>query len=243
MTTDSTLTGGQPVPGNVARAASDARLGALLRVCTPKRRNWFVIVLGFILGLVTIIGIVGFYILWSMFRTPNLSRSIAARRLYLYGYGFVLANRPDNLQVYRWDGVRTVFQNIRGGRSVGGTYVYTITATDGRTVRLTQFWSEIAQLGEHINENVSLALLPATLTAIQRGQSAQFGDLMLSATGIAGQRKSVTWPEVSSVVIYNGYVRVDVRGKVFSLSTIAAAKVPNLPLFLELTERLRQGAS
>lgn len=159
--------------------------------------------------------------------------------------------------MYRWDGVRTVFQNIRGGRSFGGTYVYTITATDGRTVRLTQFWNDIAQLGEHINENVSLALLPATLTAIQRGQSVRFGDLMLSATGIAGQRKSVTWPEVSSVVIYNGYVRVDVWGKVFSLSTVSSGtptiicRLPGIspssrafshtPAFTSGTRKIRRG--
>lgn len=67
--------------------------------------------------------------------------------------------------MYRWDGVQTVFQKIRGGQSFGGTYVYTITATDGRTARLTQFWNDIAQLGEHINENVSLTLLPATQRA------------------------------------------------------------------------------
>jgi hypothetical protein len=52
----------------------------------------------------------------------------------------------------------------------------------------------------------------------------------------------VTWPEVRNVRVTNGYVSVDVAGKFFSLSTTAAAKLPNLPLFLELTERLRQGA-
>jgi hypothetical protein len=35
---------------------------------------------------------------------------------------------------------------------------------------------------------------------------------------------------------------VDIQGKFFSLSTTAAAKLPNLPLFLTLAERLRKGA-
>lgn len=246
VTTNSTLTAGQPVPANVAQAATDAGLGALLRVYTPKRRNWLVIVLGLALGLFGIIVLAGFYILWLMLRTPNLSRSMAARRLYLYDQGFILTERPDNPQVYRWDNVQTVFQKIVSNRTYGvemsRTYVYTITDRDGRTVKVTEFWNDIAQLGAHINHSVSLALLPGTLAAIERGQSVQFGDMMVNATGIAGRRKSVTWPEVRNVAIYNGYVRVDVAGRLFSLSTTAAAKIPNLPLFLELTTRLRQEA-
>jgi hypothetical protein len=246
VTTNSTLTAGQPVPANVAQAAADAGLGALLRVFTPKRRNWVAVVLAFVIGLVTIICLVGFFILWALFRTPNLSRSMAARRLYLYEHGFVLVERADNPQVYRWDDVQTVFQKIVSNRSYGvetsRTYLYTVTARDGRTVKVTQFWNDIAQLGSHINHSVSLALLPATLTAIQRGQSVQFGDMMVNATGIAGRRKSVTWPEVRNVRITKGFVSVDVAGRFFSLSTTAAAKIPNLPLFLTLTERLRPGA-
>ena len=246
MTTNSTLTAGQPVPADVAQAATNAGLGTLVRVYTPKRRNWLVIVLGFVIGLATTICLVGFFILWAMFRTPNLSRAMAARRLYLYQYGFILADRPDSPQVYRWDDVQTVFQKIVSNRSYGvetsRTYTYTITARDGRTAKVTQFWDDIAQLGALINHNVSVALLPVTLTAIERGQSVQFGDMMVNATGIAGRRKSVTWPEVRNVRVTNGYVSVDVAGKFFSLSTTAAAKLPNLPLFLELTERLRQGA-
>jgi hypothetical protein len=243
VTTNSTLTAGQPVPANVAQAATDAGLGALLRVYTPKRRNWFVIVLGFIIGLATTVILVGFLILWAVIRTPNLSRSMAARRLYMYEHGFILADRPDNPQAYRWDNVQTVFQKIVSNRSYGvetsRTYLYTITALDGRTVKVTQFWDDIAQLGSHINHSVSLALLPGTLAAIERGQSVQFGDMMVNASGIAGRRKSVTWPEVRKVRIANGYVSVDVAGRFFSLSTTAASKIPNLPLFLALTERLR----
>src|SRR5689334_18497729 len=93
VTTNSTRAADQLVPANVAQEAADAGLGALVRVYTPRQRNWLAIVLGLIISLVCILCLVGFYLLWLLFRTPNLSRSAAARRLYLYEHGFVLADR------------------------------------------------------------------------------------------------------------------------------------------------------
>jgi hypothetical protein len=139
-----------------------------------------------------------------------------------------------------------VFQKIVSQRTYGietaRQYLYTITTRDGRQVKLTQFWDGIAELGPYINNRVSSALLPATLGAIEHGQAVQFGDITINASGISGRRKSVTWNEVRQVRIANGYVSVDIAGKFFSLSTTAAANLPNLPLFLELTDRLRANA-
>jgi hypothetical protein len=66
--------------------------------------------------------------------------------------------------------------------------------------------------------------------------------MTLAAGGIAGKRKSAAWREISQVQIHNGYVRIGIAGKFFALSTTAASNIPNLPLFLTLTDRLRQAA-
>jgi len=235
------------VPANVAGLAESARLGALQRVYLPKRRNWALLICNIVIGIVTTIALVGFYLLWVILRTPNFSRSQAARRVYLYEQGFIVANKPDDPQVYRWDGIDTVFQKIVSTRTYGietaRQYQYTITRKDGRTEKLTQFFDGIADLGQHINQCVSTALLPGSVAAIDHGQGVRFGDMTLTAGGIAGRRRSVGWGEVSQVQIHNGYVRVGVAGRFFSLSTTAAADIPNLPLFLGLTERLRKTAA
>jgi hypothetical protein len=237
----------QPVPPNVAQVAAANSLGALRKIYVPKRHHRFGIVLTLLVGVATLIAVVGFWILWVAFRTPNLSRSQAARRLYLYEQGFVLADRPDDPQAFRWDGIDTVFQKIVIRRTYGvetnRIYLYTITRRDGRVAKLTQFWSDIAELGPGINESVSAALAPRMLAAVERGQSVQFGDMTVNAVGIAGRRRSVTWSEVTNVRIRNGYVSVDVAGKFFALSTVAAAKLPNLPLFLALAGHLRRGTA
>jgi hypothetical protein len=246
VTQNATLPTQQPLPDNVAQVAAAAGLGALVKVYVPKRRNWLAIIIGFILGVATIVILVGIFFLWMLFRTPNLSRSQAARRLYLFEQGFIILDKPNNPQAFRWDAIDTVFQQIVSRRSYGvevaRTYIYTITARDGRVAKVTQFWSEIAELGSHINTSVSDALLPGTIAAIERGQSVLFGDMTINASGIAGRRKSVTWKEVGDVRIANGYVSVKVAGKFLSLSTVAAAKLPNLPLFLTLAGRLKAAA-
>jgi hypothetical protein len=247
VTQDSTLTSTRSVPADIAHLAGNAGLGAFQRAFVPKRRNWFALFFMFLIALATTFVLVGFWLLWILIRTPNLSPSLNARRLYLYENGFVIVEKPDDPQVFRWDGIDTVFQKIVSQRTYGvetaRTYLYTVTRRDGRVLKLTQFWDGIARLGPTVNERVSSALLPVTLGAIERGQGVQFGDMALNANGIAGRRKSVTWREVSQVQIYNGYVRVGVAGRFFSLSTTAASNIPNLPLFLALTDGLRRRAA
>jgi hypothetical protein len=247
VTRDATLMPDRAVPANVAQTAATAGLGPLVRVFVPKRLNWFLLVFGLLIGLATAIILVGFVLLWLMvFRSPNLNPAMNRRRLFLYEHGFVLVEKPDQPQAFRWDGVNAVFQKIVSQRQYGvetaRTYLYTVVGRDGRTVKLTQFWKDIAQLGPHINNSVSSALLPGTVAAIEHGQGVQFGDMTVSASGIAGRRKSATWREISQVQIYNGYVRISIAGRFFALSTTAASNIPNLPLFLALTDRLRQGA-
>lgn len=196
----------------------------------------------FLVGLLTSIVLIGLWAIWTILRTPNLSKSVAARRIYLYEQGFVLVERPEDPQVYRWDGIDAVFQKIvrtsYNGISTGTKYQYTIIRRDGATTKVTQFWDGGAQFGAHVNERVSAALLPGAVAAIERRQGIQFGDMTLTLDGVAGKRKSVTWAEVSGVGIANGFVRVKVLGKSMPLSTVAAADLPNLPLFMTLADRL-----
>lgn len=169
MTPDSTLKPSQPVPPNVMQLAATAQLGAFDRVYVPKRQNWAVVVATIVIGLLTVVILVGFLILWLVARMPNLSSSQAARRIYLYDRGFIIADRPDDPQVYRWDQIDTVFQKIVSRRTYGietnRTYLYTITRRDGPVLKLTQFWDGIAELGPRINASVSAALLRTLCTA------------------------------------------------------------------------------
>src|SRR6266516_666776 len=127
---DSPLTPSQPVPANVAQVAVASGLGTFERVYVPKRRSWALIIVNLFLALLTLFVLVGFWLLWVLFRTPNMSRSQAARRVYLYERGFIVADRPEDPQVYRFEDIDTVFQKIVSQRTYGfetaRSYLYTI---------------------------------------------------------------------------------------------------------------------
>lgn len=239
----------QSLPADVAQAAAEANLGRLRQVYTPKLMNWFLFAWALILCLVLCVVLVGFWALWQMFHTsPNLNRAAAARRLYLFELGFVLAGRPEDPQVYRWDGIDTVFQHIVRRSYSYGLYTqtmcsFTVTRWDGVSVKLGNFWNDALTLGTYVNQQVSDALLPAMLTSIQEGHKVQFGAMTLAREGITAKRGSATWAEVRKVNLGNGYVNVFVAGRKLSLAGAAASKVPNLPLFLTLVSQLRGSAT
>ena len=237
-------------PANVARAASAAGFGGLQHVFMLKRTHWLLLVFVLLMSLATVIVGVGLWLLWLMFfRKPDFNKKQAAKRIYLYSYGFILAERPDDLRVYRWDDIDTVYQKIVS-RSYNGVYtgtyhMYDITRRDGEAVKVTQLWDGGAELGRHINQQVSAAQLPGMLAAIQRGQGVQFQGLTLTAGGISTGRAAAPWAMVSSIGLSNGYLRVRARDRKMPLALREAAKIPNLPLFLELAKRLHaagQGA-
>lgn len=244
MAQDTSLGQARTVPANVADVAANAGLGSFVRTFVPRRRNWFLLIFNLLVGLAMAVFLIGLWLLWVVLRTPNFSRSLNARRVYLYERGFVIAERPDDPQAYRFDAIDTVFQKVVSQRSYGievaKNYLYTVTARDGRTVKLTQFWADIDKLGPHLNSSVSQALLPGAVAAIEHGQGVRFDDMTLTAAAFAVHDKQVGWADVRSVWINNGYVGVNVTGRRLALSRTAAAKVPNLPLFFALAERLSQ---
>jgi len=93
-------------------------------------------------------------------------------------------------------------------------------------------------------DTVSAAQLPGAIAALDRGEQLAFGDLRISTTGIHAPKGFVPWASVKAVSIYQGRVSVRQEGKFFSLSSQAAEKIPNCPLFLTLGQMLtRQAAS
>jgi len=239
-------TGTGVVPPAVAAAAAERELGEYIETYQPKRNSNWIIMPVLVVCILLIWCVFPIYIMWLLFRTPNLNRKRAAHRIYVYERGFILATTPDTPDVWRWSDIDTVFQKIVVqrvyGMTTGTTYLYTVNRNDGARLKLTNFWTDIEKLGRHINIHVGGALLPAMRRALAAGQGVQFGDIVIDRTGVTGKKGKVSWAEVKAVDTAAGYVRVSVQGKFFALSSTRAAKVPNLPLFFALTKELRQAS-
>lgn len=197
-------------------------------------------------GALIVVALGGLF-LFLLLRTPNISRRQAAKRIYVFEQGFIQVDRTGPRAYFRWDAVGSVLQritrNYTNGVYTGTTYLYTITRSDGVTVRLTHFYEGIAALGETIAREVTRVQLPRAIAAIQQGQTLGFGDLAINAAGIAcAGRGSVPWREIEQVQVNRGYVSLRRAGKWLAWSGKPAAQIPNLFVFLTLAEQLRATA-
>ena len=184
---------------------------------------------------------------------------------YEFDQGFVWQPDDAGPQAYRWDQVATVnwfaSQHYVNGVYTGTQYWLTVTSTDGRSLKFSGSCKDPAAKGgrnadplaaEYLlyqflirtRDTVSAAQLPGAIAALNRGEPLAFGDLQISTVGIQAPKGFVPWSSVKAVSIYQGRVSVRQENKFFSLSSQAAEKIPNCPLFLTLAQMLtRQAAS
>jgi hypothetical protein len=227
----------------VATAAEDQQLGRLLEVFAPKRHSSWIVIPMLVVSIALIWCIFPIYVLWLLFRTPNLNRKRAAQRLYVYERGLVLATRPDQPDVWRWNDIHSIFQKavVKNtlGVTTGATVRYTINRTDGAFFTLTHFWTDSERLGHHVSVQVTAALLPPMRRAISSGQGVQFGEITIDRNGVTSRLGSATWSEITSIEFVGGHLRMKLPGKFIPLTLTPAHKIPNLILLVALTNELR----
>ncbi len=240
----------EPLPPDVASIAADRELGDLVKVFRPRRANQALVIGLLILSIALIWCVVPIYELWLLARTPNLNARIAARRVYVFQSGFVVAtspgkNRPADLDVWRWADVSTVFQKVVKANTLGawtGTYDrITATRDDGATFAVTNFWDDQDDLRRRINVQVSAALLPPMRRALAQGQAIRFGDITIDRDGVTTRAGTTRWADVQAFDIVGAYFRITERGT--SRVVAATSNVPNPSLLYALAKELRTAAS
>ena len=240
----------EPLPPEVASTAADRGLGDLVKVFLPRRPNQALVIGLLILSIALIWCIVPIYELWLLLRTPNLNARVAARRVYVFQRGFVVAtgmgkDRPAQLDVWPWADVSTVFQKVVKANTLGawtGTYDrITATRNDGATFRVTNFWDDQDDLRRRINVQVSAALLAPMRRALAQGQGVRFGDITIDRDGVTTRARVDRWTDVEAFDIVGAYFRITVGGKARSVA--ALWNVPNPSLLYALAKELRAAAT
>lgn len=240
----------QPLPPEVASTAADQGLGDLVKVFRPRRPNQALVIGLLIVSIALIWCIFPIYELWLLLRTPNLNARIAARRVYVFQAGFVVAtspgkNRPAELDVWRWADVATVFQKVVKANTLGawtGTYDrVTATRNDGATFRVTNFWDDQEDLRRRVNVQATAALLPPMRRALAQGQAVQFGDITIDREGVTTRAGTERWADVEAFDIVGAFFRITQRGK--SRPVAAMWNVPNPSLLYALAKELRTAAT
>jgi hypothetical protein len=253
-----------PLPPDVATLAYHRQLGPHVATYLPKYLpSWrlFLLLLfaGGPIGLAVILvvagqpviavlcGLFGVLFLGILLYSPNFSRKLAGRKVYVFAQGFIQAGAAGPVGDYRWDAIASVQQKITeryvNGIHTGTTYLYTVTRGDGAVVKLTQFYEGIAELGQTISREVTRVQLPRAIEAIQHGQTVPFGDLAIGVAGIVSARHGLLpWNELDQVRVVQGYVKLRKAGKWLPWSHKPAAEIPNLFVFLTLADQLQRAA-
>lgn len=158
----------------------------------------------------------------------------------LFDKGFALQNN-QGLHTIPWSDVKAVWQSItkhyRNGIYTGTTHVYTIQTNTDQKFVLNDQLKKVEDLGSAIQKNVSEALWPQYVNALQNGQRVTFGPLALDAQGLYSGNKALTWAEIKAIKIHQGTISVKKEKGWFSWATVTVPQVPNFFVFWSLVSR------
>ncbi len=172
-------------------------------------------------------------------------RETQTARYYIFRDGLIV-EQPGKREVVPWREVNEVYQLLQS-RSVNGIPVgtwarTTIHCMDGRKVEISNRTQTARQLSTIITRRVAEHKLPQALSALNNGQSLDFGPFSLridSLTQKGRENAPLSWREVSKVEVIQGYVFIRQAGKrMGSWARVRASRIPNYALFLTLAERM-----
>lgn len=189
-------------------------------------------------------GMIVVAVLFAAIGVPFLGISLAQRGkiVEVYEHGLVRI-RGKSVKVTRWDDIGAVWQRITrnyyNGIYTGTTYVYTIQSKNGEKFKITNVYKDVESLGNIIQSEVTKRLLPSMVRAYQSGQTVSFGKLSLNPQGIIYKDRQLPWNEIKDLKIERGFISVKKEGgRWFNWASVSAASVPNLFVFLAMTDSI-----
>ena len=155
--------------------------------------------------------------------------------------------RGGKANLLRFDDITSVTQQItdqyRYGVKVNTSHVYRVRLQDGRKVVFSDVIKNVAALGETIQHEATVRLLPDAIRRLETGIPLTFGKLVVSRDGIGTGQEIVPWSQVDPVKFNAGFITISRQGKKLAGGTQSAGKTPNLYVFLALVERMRRSRS
>jgi hypothetical protein len=177
----------------------------------------------------------GAWLLFAMVRNWNTAAA-------LYEHGAALSG-PAGLRQFRWDAVDQVFQSItnyyRNGALSNTVYVYTVRTHDGQILKFDSRFVQVKELGEAIQRNATVRLLPRYVQALNSGQRLAFGPLAVDREGLHAGQQSLPWAEIKAVKIQAGSLTIEsVGGDGRTWKPVSVAQLPNLWVFYQIVGSL-----
>lgn len=188
-----------------------------------------------VIGLLFVAG--GGYLIW---------RAISAlgTRIQLFEGGFNVI-KGSKTTAASWNDVSQITQRIVRqtyyGIPIWTSYSYNLQLTNGEKLRFTETIGKVRQMGEAMQRQITQALTPRALQALQSGASLPFGKLSVNPMGISNGNETLPWNQISNVNAVSGAIVIGKVGKKLRWAGVSIAKIPNAYVLLSLIDIMRRG--
>lgn len=245
----------QAIPQDIYQYASQQRLGRPQAACGPRKASMFSRLPGSICVLVGGLLIVVFFFLydnifswWSLWQQtllPGIGIAWIATgiwllltpllypptRVFICSDGLIYATRKK--EPVPWELIMGLWKIPASSQTNDAAYAYTIRRVDGKTFELATELSNLALLGERLEDEVTRRLLPRAIATYKSGAPLYFGDIAVIPQGISTRRgsKLLAWDKVENVMLNDATVSIHRKGDSRAWETMDIAEVPNASIF------------
>jgi hypothetical protein len=208
---------------------------------TPRTRQTqdvetAVLAIGCIVGIV-LVGVGIFYLVKGLFGST--------RRVVVCDDGLVDC-RGNNIEVCRWEDVDAFWRQVadiqmyvngvfQGTRT---THKYRIQMKDDRRFAWDDYYRDVNELGDWIENEVSRRRLPEVMAELHAGRSVDFDVVVLTPYGLRYGRDEISWQEIALVEQSQGVVSVRLPHRVEAWAHIPSHKIANVSVFLHAVQAL-----
>jgi len=154
---------------------------------------------------------------------------------------------PDGIRVHRgrrsdwvaWADVREI--RTWPARQPGPAFsALEIRLNGGRRRRLTRSLADLEGLVQHVKRGAYPLLQDCYRAKFNRGEELDFGRLRLTPDGVQAGRKSIQWGHVQAVEVQGGQLAITADEPAGDRLRIAAARVPNVDVCVQIIRLLGQ---
>lgn len=155
------------------------------------------------------------------------------KALVLYRDGFAYRVGNENIQIWRWDEISMITNNLSHKLRRWIYHSFTLTKKNGESVVLDETIDKVSDLIDPIKKNVFALLLPPLTTAYNSGQPITFGPIAIHRQGgLQMGGKVYQWADIMDVKIEHGYFKITLRD--WTQYSEYGSNIPNIELLCKL---------
>lgn len=132
----------------------------------------------------------------------------------------------------------------RGNTGDGGQESLAVVSSDGAKVKISSNYKGAEFAIGDVFRAVNPRLLEDARRRVRQGDTVKFGDVGISSAGVSWKGKPpVPYAEITSLELEGPNLKVKQQGKWMAPVSVAAQKVPNVFVALDLMKELKYGAN